>query len=63
MAVTDETAVDKTSKIPTGIVSSGNLSTTSDALTCFREQQFSNKLQAFMVSYVMSVSSFYAVYK
>lgn len=63
MAATDETAVDQSSKIPTGIVSSGNLSTTSDALTCFREQQFSNKLQVFMVSYVMSISSFYAVYK
>lgn len=55
--------VDTTSKLPTNIVLSGNLSQTSDALTCFREQKFSNKLQAFLVSYVMSVSSPYSVYK
>lgn len=60
---TTGTGVDQTSKLPTGIASSGNLSGTSDALTCFREQQFSQKLQVFMVSYVMSVNSFYAVYK
>lgn len=55
--------VDQTSKIPTGVASSGALSTTSDALTCFREQKFSLKLQTYLVSYVMSVSSYYAVYK
>lgn len=55
--------VDRTSKIPTGVVSSGNLSPTSDALTCFREQKFSAKMQAYLVSYVMSVSSPYSVYK
>lgn len=60
---TTDTGVDQTSKLPTGVASSGNLSGTSDALTCFREQQFSQKLQVFLVSYVMSVSSPYAVYK
>lgn len=66
MATTNYTVgstIDQTSKIPTNIASSGNLSGTSEALTCFREQQFSQKLQIFMVSYVMSVSSYYAVYK
>lgn len=60
---TTDTGVDQTSKLPVQIVTSGNLSKTSDALTCFREQQFSQKLQIFLVSYVMSVSSPYAVYK
>lgn len=60
---TTDSGVDQTSKIPTEIASSGNLSGTSDALTCFREQQFSQKLQIFLISYVMSVSSPYAVYK
>lgn len=66
MATTNYTVgstVDQTSKIPTNIASSGNLSSTSDALTCFREQQFSQKLQVFLVSYVMSTTSYYAVYK
>jgi hypothetical protein len=58
-----DSTVDQTSKIPTNIASSGKLSGTSDALTCFREQQFSEKLQVFLVSYVMSVNSYYAVYK
>lgn len=55
--------VDQSSKIPTGIIKGGNLSPTSDALTCFREQKFSANLQTFMISYNMSVNSYYAVYK
>lgn len=61
--MTSFTGVDLTSKIPTGAASSGNISPTSDALTCFREQKFSAKLQGYMISYVMSVTSYYAVYK
>lgn len=61
--VSSYSGVDQTSKIPTNIASSGKLSPTSDALTCFREQKFSSKLQAYMVSYVMSISSYYSVYK
>ena len=60
---TTDTGIDQTSKLPTGVAASGDLSGTSDALTCFREQKFSQKLQIFLVSYVMSVSSPYAVYK
>lgn len=55
--------VDISSKIPTNIASAGLLSNTSDALTCFREQKLSSKLQAYMVSYVMSISGYYSVYK
>ncbi len=66
MATTNYTAgstVDQSSKLPTDIATSGNLSPNSDALTCFREQKFSQKLQVFMISYVMSTSSYYSVYK
>ncbi len=48
--------------IPTNIVSRDIMSKTSDALECFTEQKFSNKLQAYMVNYVLSVSSNKAVY-
>lgn len=60
---TSSSAVDQTSKVPTNMVSADLLSPTSDALTCFREQKFSAKLQAFMVSYVISVNGYYSVYK
>lgn len=48
--------------IPTNIVSQKLMSETSDALTCFSQQQFSNKLQGYLINYVISVSSNYAVY-
>lgn len=60
---TSSGTVDVTSKIPTNIASADLLSKTSDALTCFREQQLSAKLQAYMVSYVMSINGYYSVYK
>ncbi len=60
---TSSSAVDQTSKVPTNMMSADLLSPTSDALTCFREQKFSAKLQAFMVSYVISVNGYYSVYK
>ncbi len=65
MAVTFSSSgvVDQTSKVPTNIVSAGLLSQTSDALTCFREQKLSAKLQAYLISYTMSVNGYYAVYK
>lgn len=50
------------STIPTNIVSRNLLSPTADALTCFTQQQFSNKLQGYLVSYVFSVSGDYSVY-
>lgn len=39
------------------------LSTTNEAYHCFTKQRFSNKLQVFMVNYVISVSSAYSIYK
>jgi hypothetical protein len=48
--------------IPTNILSRDLMSPTSDALTCFTQQQFSNKLQGYLVNYVISVSSYYSVY-
>ena len=38
------------------------MSKTSEASVCFTQQQFSNKLQAFMINYVISVSGLYSVY-
>lgn len=55
--------VDQTSKIPTGVIKADSISPTSDALTCFREQKFSANLQAYLISYNMSINSYYAVYK
>lgn len=48
--------------IPTGVVESGQMSTTSKASDCFVEQKFSSKLQAFLVGYVNSIYSDYSVY-
>lgn len=47
--------------VPTNILAAGLLSTTSSAPECFINQRFANKLQAFMVSYVNSISSNYPV--
>jgi hypothetical protein len=38
------------------------LSSTSDALACFSQQQFSAKLQTYLVSYVMAVGGYYSLY-
>jgi hypothetical protein len=48
--------------IPQGIAQSGLLSTTSTAANVFAGQQFSGKLQAFLVGYVNSIYSDYSVY-
>lgn len=52
--------IPRSNAVPSNILP--NLSATSDALNCFAQQQFSGKLQAFMVNYVISVSSIYSVY-
>jgi hypothetical protein len=49
-------------QIPTNIRTSGIMSDTSSAGECFINQRFSAKLQAFMISYVNSIASNYAVY-
>lgn len=48
--------------IPTSIVSQNIISDTSEAYLCFAHQKFSAKLQAYMINYVISVSSSYSVY-
>jgi hypothetical protein len=49
--------------IPSGIVNANLLSKTSLASDCFIRQQFSNKLQAYLVGYVNSIYSNYPVFK
>jgi hypothetical protein len=53
----------RTSIIPGSIVEANLMSETSNASDCFIQQQFSAKLQAFMIGYVSSIYSYYSVYK
>lgn len=46
--------------IPTTAMS--QMSETSEAVRCFTQQEFSNKLQAYMINYVIGVSGLYSVY-
>lgn len=48
--------------LPHGMSEAGLLSNTSDAYDCFVKQLYSKKLQAYMVNYVISVTSNYPVY-
>jgi hypothetical protein len=49
--------------LPTNMRVAGVMSDTSSAPECFINQRFSGKLQAFMISYVNSISSSYAVFE
>jgi hypothetical protein len=49
--------------IPTNMASQGLLSETSHAYTCFTKQKFAADLQAFLVNYAISVTSFQSIYK
>jgi hypothetical protein len=51
------------SNIPSAIIENSLLSETSIAKDCFVNQQFSNKLQAYIVGYVNAIYSNYSVYK
>jgi hypothetical protein len=51
------------SNIPSSIIEKGLLSKTCLARDCFVDQQFSNKLQAFLVGYVNAALSNYSIYK
>jgi len=53
----------RNSGIPSAIIEGGLLSDTSVARDCFVYQDFSNKLQAFLVGYVNEALSNYSVYK
>lgn len=48
--------------IPTSILDQGILSNTNLAHECFVNQAFSNKLQAFMIDYVLTTSGYYSIY-
>lgn len=47
--------------LPSGILDASLMSETSWASDCFIGQAFSNKLQAYMIGYVNSIASEYAV--
>jgi hypothetical protein len=49
--------------VPTNMAYQGLLSETSHAYTCFTQQKFSADLQAFLVNYVISMTSFQSIYK
>lgn len=49
--------------IPSSIINSNLMSDTSLASDCFIKQKFSNKLQAYLIGYVNSIYSDYAVFK
>lgn len=48
--------------IPTNMMEAGIMADDSSAANCFTNQQFSQKLQAFMISYVNMTVSNYAIY-
>jgi len=48
--------------IPTNMAEAGVMAEDSSAANCFSNQQFSQKLQAFMISYVNMTVSNYAIY-
>lgn len=49
--------------IPSAIIDSKLMSETSLAQDCFIKQQFSSKLQAYLIGYVNSIYSDYSIYK
>lgn len=53
----------RSTAIPANISEAGLISPTSIAGQCFVYQQFSSKLQAFMIGYVNSIYSNYSVFK
>ena len=48
--------------IPESVIRQNLLAQNSEAWNCFTQQQFSAKLQAYMINYVISVSSYYPLY-
>lgn len=57
-----QTSLNRSDLVPTNILQGGKMSKTSDALTCFSQLQFSQKLQGYLVNYVISVSNVQSVY-
>lgn len=48
--------------VPTKILELNLTSGVTEACLCFTQQQFSEKLQAYMINYVISVSGLQAIY-
>lgn len=49
--------------IPSNLAASGLLSSDNKAINCYTKQIFSGDLQVFLVSYVISVQSYYSIFK
>lgn len=58
-----DAALERANYVPTGIVFSGLMSETNSAYGCFTKQKFSSDLQAFLINYVVTVSSYQSIYK
>lgn len=48
--------------LPESLMRQDLMSPTSEAIACFAGQKFSSKLQAYMINYVISISSHYPLY-
>jgi hypothetical protein len=55
--------LDRSEDVPMGIMNQGLISDTNHAYTCFVKQRFSADLQAYLVSYVISVTAYQSIYK
>lgn len=58
-----DAALERANYIPSAVVQNGLLSTTNSAWACFAKQKFSSDLQAFLVNYVVTVTSYHSIYK
>jgi hypothetical protein len=55
--------LDRSEDIPTNITRLDLLSTTNHAIDCFTKQKFSADLQAFLITYVISVNAYQPIFK
>lgn len=49
--------------VPSNLAAAGLLSSDNKAINCYTKQTFSGDLQVFLVSYVVSIQSYFSVYK
>lgn len=55
--------LDNLGAVPTNITEQNLLSETSHAYPCFTQQKFSQRLQVYLIGYILSVTSYRSVYK
>ena len=60
---TVDTTLQKANYVPTNISRQDLVSSTNHAYECFVRQKFSKSMQLYLISYVLSVNSFQAIYK